>query len=77
MSSFTFDGPAWPIGEEWPAGVLPPPCLTIEIAALELEVLIEHHDDFEAAVAELLNVGTVAVKDAHVVLNAGACELTE
>jgi len=47
--AYTFDGPAWPPGEEWPAGVLPPPCLTLEIAALELEVLIAHHDEFAAA----------------------------
>jgi len=51
MSSFTFNDTIWPIGEEWPAGVLPPPCLTVEIAALELEVLIEHHDDFGAKAA--------------------------
>ena len=41
----TFDGPAWPPGEEWPAGVLPKPYLTLEIAVLELEVLIRSHDD--------------------------------
>ncbi len=51
MSSFIFDGSVWPISEEWPTGVLPPPCLTIEIAAVELEVLIEHHDDFGAKAA--------------------------
>lgn len=45
----TFDGPAWPPGEEWPAGVLPKPYLTLEVAVLELEVLIRSHD--EAAVA--------------------------
>ena len=43
--SYTFDGPAWPPGEEWPAGVLPKPYLTLEIATLELEVLIRSHDD--------------------------------
>ncbi len=43
-----FDGPAWPPGEEWPAGVLPKPCFTLEIAVLEMEVLIRSHD--EAAV---------------------------
>jgi len=26
--------------------MLPPPCLTIEIASLELEELIKYHDDF-------------------------------
>ncbi len=51
MSSFIFDGSVWPIGHEWPAGLLPPPCLAIEIAAVELEVLIEHHDDFGAKAA--------------------------
>ncbi len=48
MSSFTFDGSVWPIGREWPAALLPPPCLTGEIAALESEVLIRHYDDFGA-----------------------------
>jgi hypothetical protein len=48
VSGFTFDGPVWPPGDEWPSGVLPPPSLTVEIAAIELEVLIEHHDSYGA-----------------------------
>ena len=46
--AYTFNGTAWPLGEEWPAGALPPPCLTLEIAALELEALIAHHDEHAA-----------------------------
>ena len=49
MSDREFDGPAWPPGEEWPAGVLPKPCLTLEIASLELEALIKCHDEAAAA----------------------------
>jgi hypothetical protein len=48
MSGYTFDGPVRPPGDEWPAGVLPPPCLTVEIAAIGLEVLIEHHESYGA-----------------------------
>ena len=36
----------WPVGKEWPASLLPPPCLTIELSVLELETLISHHDEF-------------------------------
>lgn len=41
-------GTVWPPGEEWPAGVLPPPCLTVELSALEIESLIRHHDESAA-----------------------------
>jgi hypothetical protein len=46
MNGLGFDGPAWPLGKEWPTEVLPAPCLTLEIAYLELEVLIAHHVEF-------------------------------
>lgn len=49
MSGFEFEGPAWPPGDEWPAGVLPPPCLTLELSALEVDALIRHHDQLGAA----------------------------
>lgn len=39
-------GPVWPPGDEWPVGALPAPTMTIELAALEVETLIEHHDGF-------------------------------
>ena len=41
-------GPVWPPGDEWPAGVLPQPSMTIELAAPEVETLIAHHDEFAA-----------------------------
>lgn len=47
----TFDGPAWPVGDEWPAELLPPPIITVTIASLELEALIEHHDAHAIAAA--------------------------
>ncbi len=51
MSSFSFDNLIWPHDREWLADLPPSPCLTVEIAAVELEVLIEHHDDFRAKAA--------------------------
>lgn len=48
MSGFEFDGPAWPPGNERPAGVLPPSCLTLELSALEVNELIRHHDQLGA-----------------------------
>ena len=50
MNKFDFEA-KWPRGEEWPAGLLPPPSLKVEIAAVELEVLIEHHDAYGAQAA--------------------------
>ena len=41
--TYTFDSSAWPIGEEWPENLLPPPTVTVTLASLELEVLIEDH----------------------------------
>ncbi|MGI4801310.1 MAG: hypothetical protein ACRYG8_46265 [Janthinobacterium lividum] len=41
--TYTFDGPAWNIGQEWPDGLLPPPTVAVTIGYLELEVLIEDH----------------------------------
>jgi len=46
MSSFSFDELIWPPDQEWLSDLPPSPCLMVEIAAVELEVLIEHHDDF-------------------------------
>ena len=34
----------WPEGNPWPTKMLPPPVLTLEIAVLELEALIQHHE---------------------------------
>ena len=51
MSSFSFDNLIWPPDQEWLADLPPSPCLTIEIAAVELKVLVEHHDDFGAKAA--------------------------
>ncbi len=51
MSSFIFDELIWPPDQEWLSNLTPSPCLTVEIAAVELEVLIKHHDDFGAKAA--------------------------
>ena len=33
----------WPEDKPWPSGMMPPPVLTLEISALELEALIDDH----------------------------------
>lgn len=49
MINDTGEGPVWPPGDEWPAGMMPPPTLTLEISAIELEEVIRHHDNYGAA----------------------------
>ena len=51
MNGFSFDNLIWPPDQEWLSGLPPLPRLTVEIAAVELAVLIEHHDDFGAKAA--------------------------
>lgn len=51
MTGFEFHGPIWPPGDEWPASDLPQPALTVDIAAVELEVLIKHHDSYAVEAA--------------------------
>ncbi len=41
--TYTFDSSAWPIGDPWPDNLLPPPTVTVTLASLELETLIEDH----------------------------------
>lgn len=41
--TYTFDSSAWPIGDPWPDNLLPPPTVTVTLASLELEALIENH----------------------------------
>ena len=50
--TYTFDGPAWTIGEEWPDNLLPPPTVTVTLSYLELETLIEDYVIAAADAAE-------------------------
>ena len=51
MAEVSFDGPDWPLGDEWPASLLPPPSMTVELAALEINALIRCHDELRAVAA--------------------------
>jgi len=50
--TYTFNGSAWLIGDEWPDNLLPPPTITVTLASLELETLIEDHVISAANAAE-------------------------
>jgi len=79
MSSFIFDGSVLPVGEEWPAGVLPPTCLVITklttLAGLNTSTKVGPHPTqvCRSQTTEPCREADVCSAAAHLLLGSNRC----